>query len=158
MTERTSSSQSPRAATSVSQMARMLGLSRARFYELIHRGVFLAPVYSTANRRPLYTAEMQQRNLDVRRTQRGINNEYVMFYERQKPSQVERSTRQTGRRADRNGQHNGLIHGLRSLGMDATGSQIEQAMAACFPDGFEGTNESEVLRTVYRHLRRLQTV
>ena len=147
-----------RAAVTVSQMARMLNLSRARFYELIHRGVFLAPVYSTANRRPLYTADMQQRNLDVRRSQRGINDEYVMFYERQSPSRVERSTRSTGRSKGNNGKRTGLIHGLRSLGMEATAEQIDEAMGVCFPDGSEGMNESEVLRVVYRHLRGLQNV
>ena len=157
MTEHTSSNRTLRAAVSVSEMAKMLSLSRARLYELIHRGIFLPPVYSTANRRPLYTADMQQRNLEVRRSQRGINDEYVMFYERQRPSQVERSPRSTRRRAGRNGRHNGLIHGLRSLGMDATAAQIERAMATCFPEGPEGINESEVLRAVYRHLRRPQS-
>src|SRR5687767_10647842 len=93
MPSRTNLQSALRAAVSVSQMAKMLGISRASFYEHVRRGSFLAPIYSLGTRRPVYTAEMQQRNLEVKATQMGANGEYVLFYERQPRERVERSTR-----------------------------------------------------------------
>ena len=91
MPSRTNVPSGLRAAVSVSQMAKMLRLSRASFYEHVRRGNFLAPIYSLGTRRPIYTAEMQQRNLEVKATQMGANGEYVLFYERQPRGQrVER--------------------------------------------------------------------
>jgi predicted DNA-binding transcriptional regulator AlpA len=47
-----------RAVVTVSEMARMVGLSRARFYQLQKTGVFPAPSYQAG--RPVYAAEMQE--------------------------------------------------------------------------------------------------
>ena len=44
-----------KAIVTVSEMARMCGLSRARFYQLQKAGVFPAPVYQDG--RPLYPEE-----------------------------------------------------------------------------------------------------
>ena len=139
----------------MSQMAAMVGLSRTRFYALISDGVFLPPVHSLRTKRPLFTAAMQRRNIEVRQTQRGVNGEYVLFYEKQDPQngrQHRHQSRQNGR------QHDELIRQLRSLGIDATASQVEQALATCFPDGTNETDESDVLRALNRHLRRSDVV
>ena len=68
------------AVASISEMARLLNLSRSRFYQLIEQGVFIPPILSTDNGRPLYRAEMIIRNLEVRRTGIGANGKEVMFY------------------------------------------------------------------------------
>jgi hypothetical protein len=47
-------SEGAKAVVSVSEMARMVGLSRARFYQLQQAGVFPLPVYDVASRRPVY--------------------------------------------------------------------------------------------------------
>ena len=41
-------------------MAKLVGLSRQRFHQLMKEGVFPPPVYDIATRRPHYTEEMQQ--------------------------------------------------------------------------------------------------
>jgi len=56
-----------KAAVTVAEMARMLGLSRARFYQLQSAGVFPSPVYLVSNRRPIYVEEMQEVCIEVRR-------------------------------------------------------------------------------------------
>ena len=45
-------------AVSITEMARMVGLSRARFYELVAQGVFVPPVHSISNKRPYYNPEL----------------------------------------------------------------------------------------------------
>src|ERR1700678_1877599 len=69
-----------KAIVTVSEMARMCGLSRARFYQLQKAGVFPAPVYQDG--RPVYTEEQQQVCLEVRRKNRGVNGKPVLFYAR----------------------------------------------------------------------------
>ena len=56
-----------KSVVSVAEMARMVGLSRQRFYQLLG-GTFPYPLYDIATRRPFYTEEMQQVCLEVRKT------------------------------------------------------------------------------------------
>lgn len=141
-----------RAAVSVSQMARMLGISRAALYSHIARGTFLPPIYQTATRRPIYTRDMQARNLEAKVTQLGVNGEFVLFYERRPREAVGNSTR----RSREAGNAAGALQGrLAALGMgNVSESQVGAALAACFPHGTADLQESEVLRVIYRHLRR----
>ena len=73
-------SEETKAIVSVSEMARMCGLSRARFYQLQKAGVFPAPAYQEG--RPVYTEEQQQVCLEVRKKNRGVNGKPVLFYAR----------------------------------------------------------------------------
>ena len=141
-----------KAAISVSEMARMVNLSRARFYDLVRTGVFLAPVYSLSNRRPFFTAEMQENNVVARQTGIGVNGEYILFYERQSAMP---SSPSAPRRPARQERHD-LIEALKNLGLsNVTASQIDEAMAVTFPNGTAGADEVTVVRSIYRHLRRL---
>ena len=71
-----------KAIVNVAEMARMCGLSRARFYQLVKEGVFPPPLYRIDNRRPYYVEAMQEVCLEVRRRNCGINGRPVMFYAR----------------------------------------------------------------------------
>lgn len=155
MPVRFSSETGLRAAVSVTQMVKMLGLSRAAFYDHIRRGNFLPPVYSIRTRRPLFTAEMQRQNLEVKVRQVGINGDFVLFYDRlprTDRNEVERSTQ------GRPGRSSSLAAGLRErlygLGLEnLTERRVQEALNACFPAGINGTPEADVLRIVYRSLR-----
>jgi len=82
--------------------------------------------------------------LKARVTGTGVNGEYVLFYERQ-PMQ----------KSDEPKNHSSLIEGLKNLGLaGVTHQQIEAAFSICFPKGGHGHDESDVLRTVFRHLKR----
>ena len=71
-----------KAVVTVSEMARMVGLSRARFYQLQKAGVFPMPVYDSVSGRPVYIQELQQVCLEVRRRSYGVNGQPVVFYAR----------------------------------------------------------------------------
>ena len=155
------STSTTKAAVSVSQMAEMLELSRGRLYELIGKGVFYPPVYGITNRRPFFPQDAQEANLRVRADQIGANGQYVIFYEhrprqyRRQPHSPTTSRRQNSAAPRQINVTPSLMSGLRSLGMtDVSRPTIEQALAECYPDGTGETDDSTVLRTVYRHLRR----
>ena len=67
---------------SCSHMARLLNLSRSRFYMLIspEEGIFLPPIYNVETRRPYYTRAMAQTNLECKRRNQGVNGKMCMFY------------------------------------------------------------------------------
>lgn len=145
-----------RAAVSVSQMAIMLGMSRSRFYELMTKGVFLPPIYSVTTKRAFFPREIQERNLQVRVEQLGINGEFVLFQERRPAPQVEQPARSSRRR---DGRAAALVQGLKSLGLETVdASAVERALTVCYPDGTNGTDDATILRAVFRHLRRTRSV
>jgi hypothetical protein len=135
----------------------MLNLSRSRLYDLIKRGIFVGPVYSVATRRPFFPRESQERNLQVRAEQMGVNGEYVLFQERRQHAQppAEPSGRTAGRR---NGLASSLMQPLKSLGLEGVDrAAVERALGECYPHGTDGTDDATLLRTVFRHLRRSGT-
>jgi len=148
-----------RAAISVTAMARLCGLSRTHFNLLIRTGVMPQPLYSLRNRRPFYDAEHQQICLKVRETNIGADGRYVVFYDRRSVSPPPSNPpARTSRRAapPRTEAHAELVDGLRALGMtDATTADVVTALAACYPTGHDGIDEGEVLRGLWRHLRRI---
>ena len=70
-----------KAAVTVAEMARMCGLSRSRFYQLIGTA-FPRPERQPQTGRPIYTEELQQVCLEVRRRNWGIDGKAVLFYAR----------------------------------------------------------------------------
>jgi len=133
-----------KAAVSVSEVCRQLRMSRSQFYLHVERGTFHAPLRLQSNQRPYYTASMVEDILNARQTGVGVNKEYVLFYERlvmQKSGEPKN--------------HSSLIEGLKTLGViGVTNQQIDAALSVCFQKGTQGQSESDVLRTVFRHLKR----
>ncbi len=143
-------------AVSVSEMARMAGLSRSRFYQLIGTA-FPPPVYDAKTRRPFYTASQQQTCLEVRHRNCGIDGRPVLFYAR-RPMQ---SVRPQGRRkskssSPKSGSRVGeILDGVRGLGLaSATERQVEHSVRECFPAGVGHVDRNEIIRAVFVRLMR----
>lgn len=138
----------PKAAVSVSAMCRQLRMSRSQFYWHVKRGTFHAPLYLPSNQRPYFTAAMVEDNLRARASGVSVSGEYVLFYERL-PSAFAAAGKKP--KAD----HSALLEGLKASGLErVTADQVGAAVAACFPQGTNGHDDSTVLTTVYRHLKR----
>ena len=142
-----------KAVVSVAEMARMCGLSRARFYQLVEAGVFPAPIYRIDTKRPFFNQEMQEVCLEVRRRNCGINGRPVLFYCRRfTPSPITKAKRTP---APKTNKHVDLIDGLRALGLTTvTASQVESAFLQTFPNGKVEIDDETVLRTVFLHFKR----
>jgi hypothetical protein len=141
-----------RAVVTVSEMARMCYLSRARFYQLMKAGVFPAPTYQAG--RPVYTAEMQEVCLEVRRKNRGVNGEPVLFYARRRGIESAKRKRPADPLPAKNKDIAGLLDGLNALGLTtATAAQVLKVTEELFPQGTKGHDQAEVLRAVFLHLK-----
>ena len=141
-----------KAIVSVSEMARMVGLSRSRFYQLIG-SAFPSPLMDK-NKRPFYSEEQQAVCLEVRRRNCGIDGKPILFYARRlgtaptKPKKAKAPT-------TANPQHADLVEGVRSLGLaSVTAADIAKALKELFPSGVENQDDGEILRAVFLHLKR----
>jgi hypothetical protein len=135
---------------SIAEMARMVGLSRARFYQLMGT-TFPWPVYSVSTKRPFYDHMLQNCCLEVRRRNCGIDGKPVLFYSKRigmpvkKPRKVKPIV----------GANLDILDGLRSLGLTTvTMPQVTTAVNDLFPRGVMEVAQDEVLRAVFLHLER----
>ncbi|MBN9519460.1 hypothetical protein J0H58_13210 [bacterium] len=144
-----------KAVVSVADMARMVGLSRARYYQLVGEGVFPPPVYHVRTRRPCYPEELQRRCLEVRRRNCGVNCQPVLFYARGHRPVAPKPARPVTPKPKAGGTHTDLLDGLKALGLASpTADQVGAAIKALYPSGVEGVDSGEVLRRVFLHLKR----
>ena len=137
-------------AVTVSEMARMVGLSRARFYQLMKAGVFPAPTMDLSKKRPFYDQEAQKVCLEVRRKNCGVNGQVVLFYARRQgiaPPKKKVVPREK----------NELVEAIKALGLTVTAAEVGEAVTELFPGGASGQDEGEVIRVVFLHLKRRNT-
>lgn len=143
-----------KAAVTVAEMARMVGLSRARFYQL-QGTAFPLPVYDIGTKRPVYTEEQQRICLEVRRRNCGIDGKSVLFYAGRFAGGSRSPKSQKPKLEPKGKEVSALVDGLNALGLTtATAAQVQQVTEELFPNGTGGINQSEVLRAVFLHLKR----
>lgn len=144
-----------KAVVSVAEMARMVSMSRARFYQLVEQGVFPSPLYRIETKRPFFDQEMQEVCLEVRRRNCGINGRPVLFYARRLGAPISEAKATPPKNSHK---HADLIDGLRALGLTMVRtSDVEVAIAKCFPNGKSEVDDETVLRTVFLNLKRQNT-
>lgn len=140
-----------KAAITVSKMCSLLAMSRSQFYWHVKKGTFHAPL-RLANGRPYFNASQVEDNLKARELGVGVSGEYVLFYERN--ADVPKSPVTPACKQD----YSELLDGLQSLGLTGvTTMQVADAVDACYPKGTTGHEENDVLRSVFRHLKRSGT-
>ena len=153
---------------SVTEMARMCGLSRARFYQLTKEGIFPPPSRNKESGRPFFDRDGQEACLTVRRTNRGINNQAILFYAQRNGQQMsppkaafrngKRSTavdRSTSNQRDSASVIRGLRHGLHQLGITVVNDRrIREALNQAYPDGHRNVDSAELLRSVFDEIQR----
>jgi len=144
-----------KAVVSKSEMARMVGLSPARFAQLVGT-TFPYPRYDLKTRRPFYTEELQGICLSVRKRNCGIDGKPVLFYSRRPMNTV--PVRKPKKDATSDDKHADLMDGLKGLGLvTVTAAEVAEAVTELYPHGMpEGANGA-VLRALFLHLRRKNT-
>ena len=145
-----------KAVVSKSEMARMVGLSPARFAQLVGT-TFPWPQYDLRTRRPFYSEELQSVCVEVRRRNCGIDGRPILFYSRRPINTVPvRKPKKVA--AAKNDQHADLIDGIKGLGLVAVNAaQVAEAVKELYPQGMPEAAGGEVLRAVFLYLRRQNT-
>lgn len=142
-----------KAVVTITEMSRMVGLSAARFRQLMGT-TFPSPLYSVSTRRPFYPEEMQLICLEVRRRNCGIDGKPVLFYCRRGGEAVT-PRKPKSIKPVKNDQHGELLDGLRALGLTTvTADQIAIAIKTLYPNGIMEVDRGGVLRAVFLHLKQ----
>jgi len=140
-------------AVSVSEMARMIGLSRSRFYQLIGSALPF-PVYDVTTRRPIYDQQLQQMCLEVRQRNCGIDGKPVLFYA------IRNGLAPAGRpgvkkNPPKSGEYANVVDALKALGLaSVTSGQVAEVAKELFPAGTSNHDQAEIVRAVFIHLKR----
>lgn len=156
MTARFPDDSSKKAAVSVAEMARTVGMSRNHFWSLCKRGVFPMPAYSTANKRPYFDIAAQQACLQVRQTNIGHDGLYVIFYGPRRKTEAEVSRTSSGGKAVKvkaSDRATTLAKALKHLGLDVTGQQVDAATPEVFPQGLPA-EDGAAIRAFFLHFKK----
>lgn len=145
-----------KAAVSVTEMARMVGLSRARFYQLVKRGTFPPADQDVATKRPCYLEEKHRQILEARRRNCGVDGKPILFYCRRndagQPRTAPRPTSTKSKVVVK--KYTDLIDGLAALNVAVTVAQVEPLVKELFPSGTDGVDPGEVIRVVFLRIQR----
>ena len=126
---------------SVAEMARMVGLSRARFYQLVAEGIFPSPIYDVHTRRPFFSEEMQAVCMEVRKRNCGVNGKPILFYSARHPlGSQPKPVKKTKAEPKQKNLYTDLLDGLRSLDLEVTAAQVEPVVKELFPSGIQNWN------------------
>ena len=131
-------------------MIKMLGLSRARFYQLVEQGVFPQPIYDLRSKRPMYDLALQQVCLTVRETNVGFNGQYVLFYSPRKNTAAAKSPKKSEPPDEPISE---LTETLKRMGLDVTAAQVSSAVESIFPEGLDKTDSGVVIRDLFRYFK-----
>jgi len=142
-----------KAAVTVSEMSRMVGLSRARMYQLMGKA-FPMPSRDGAGR-PYFDEDQQRTILEVRRRNCGVDGKPILFYApRTSIAPSRTSKRRSKPKPIVKAQHTEIADGVRALGLVTTDVQVSAAIKESFPDGIESVDSGEVIRTVFLSIQR----
>jgi hypothetical protein len=141
---------SMKAVVSVSEMAEILGLSRARCYQLLDANLLPPPVYDIRTHRPLYTQDLQEQCLQVKQTGIGFNGQYVLFYSPRK-NNVTKTKPSALKKVPK---YQDIREALTTMGLDVSDEQVSKAVADVFPEGIESQDQGIIFRELFRHLKK----
>ena len=98
---------------SITELAKKLGLSRARFYQLQKTRVFPPPVYCIHTKRPFYPMYLQEKCLKIRKTGIGNNGRPIIFYSK-------RGSMPRNPQNNQGQKYKGLADTLNQMGLNVT--------------------------------------
>ena len=143
-------SESRKSIVSITDMSKMVGLSRQRFGQLVREGVFPCPDHDERSGRPFYDADKQQQCLMVRQTNTGINGKTLLFYSKRRDT----GTKRVPTKAPTPKQDTTIIQQLSELGVTVTMKEVETATATLFPAGTSSVAHETVLKSLFLNFRR----
>lgn len=137
-----------KAVCSVSELARLLNLSRQRFYQLLKQGVFPYPLYCIYTRRPFYSKQMQFQCLQIRQSGIGLNKRPILFYS---PRQ---NTSQKKKEMPRDKRINDISLILKQIGLNLSDEKLTFAIHELYPKGLpEPFDEGLIVRDLFRYFK-----
>ena len=142
-----------KAVRTVSQMAKTLGLSRARFYQLQNIGIFPKPVYNIYTKRPFYPLDLQQKCIKTRKTGVGLNGRPVIFNAPSKNNKNNRCNSYSDSKFDYFCDE--LVELLKKFKLKLKRAEIKTALRQIYRNGLEQyTVNRELIDNLLKHFEK----
>ncbi len=136
-----------KSVVSVTDMAKMVGLSRQRFAQLVKAGTFPSPDRDPTSKRPFYDATKQQQCLMVRQSNTGIDGRPILFYARRIDAGLKKAVPKKPNADD------SLREALDMLGVHVSQHQIDAAIKVVFNEGVEKIDFDRIVKGLFLHFR-----
>ena len=133
---------------SMTEIARMLQMSRARFYQLLQSGFFPKPLYDDRSKRPFYDIALQEKCIKSRHSGIGVDGSFMLFYS---PRKKETVSSMKKKKVDPLIQE--ITETLETMRLDISVEQVEQALAELYPDGTDDVEQGLVVRELFRKFK-----
>jgi hypothetical protein len=143
-----------KSAVSVTEMARMVGLSRARFYQLVRRGTFPPADQDAVTARPCYFEEKQRQILEARRRNCGVDGQPILFYSRRRDLGTAKGPSRPAKPKVSSDLYAEVIHLLASVKRTMTIAQVEEFVKRKYPEGADGVAPGTVVNAIIEGSRR----
>ena len=134
---------------SISEICKILQLSRARYYQLVNSGFFPKPKIDSRSKRPYYDAALQQTILECRHSGIGADGSFMLFYSPRKKETTPRI-----REKIINPIVKEMTETLQEMGLETTVEQVQQGLSEIYPDGIDNQDQGVVIRELFRHLKQ----
>ena len=138
-----------KAVVSITEISKILQLSRSRFYQLLQSGFFPKPKYDDRSNRPYYNLELQQKCLECRQSGIGIDGSFMLFYSARKKETVSDLRKKKIDPALKE-----IVETIQTMGLEVTGSQVGKAIQHLYPDGTGEMEQGVVIRELFRHFKQ----
>lgn len=149
---KTLSDNEPEAICTVTELVKRLKLSRARFYQLLEKGVFPKPTDYTHTKRPFYTLDLQQKCLEIRKTGIGFNGKPVIFNTPRKI--IKPNGCDNGWDSKFNEFCGELVEVLKQMGLKMTRDKVKNALQEIYHDGLERlVVDGELIRDLFGYFK-----
>lgn len=145
-----------KSVVSVTEMARMVGLSRARFYQLVRRGTFPAADTDTLSNRPCYCEEKQRQILEARRRNCGVDGIAILFYSRRRDLGQTKTPERPRKPKPASNQYAEVIDFLAKVQIIMTTAQVEAFVKEEMPKG-AGSDTEGIVQAIIEHRRSQNT-
>ena len=133
---------------SVTDLAKKLGLSRARFYQLQKIGVFPTPVYCLYTKRPFYPMDLQEKCLEIRKTGIDYNGRPIIFYSKNDVDTKKPKSYPEQKYID-------LSDALGQMGLKISPTEAEKAFMDLYPNNFKTLEiKGELIAEMFRYFQR----
>ena len=133
---------------SMTEISKMLQMSRARFYQLLQSGFFPKPLYDDRSKRPYYDLELQQKCIECRESGIGSDGSFMLFYSPRKKENVSNIRKKKIDPVIKE-----LTDTLQEMGLETTAKQVQQGLSELYPDGTDGQEQGVVIRELFRHFK-----
>ena len=131
----------------VTDLAKRLGLSRARFYQLQKTGIFPAPVYCPYTKRPFYPMDLQEKCFEIRKTGIGYNGRLIIFYSKKDDAATKPNRCSEPKIRE-------LSDALKQMGLKTSPAETGKVFMALYPDNWKKLDiDGEIIAEVYKYFQ-----